>query len=74
VKSIDKLSVGEAGTVSALLSNDSMRRRFFDLGICEGARIKKISVSPMGDPSCYLVCGTMVAIRHRDASGVLIKD
>ena len=70
---MDKLRVGEAARVRSVSCSGAMRRRFFDLGIIEGATVKKVSKSPLGDPSCYLVNGAMVAIRNVDAKKVSVE-
>ena len=70
---MSELQVGEYGTVSELWAKRADRRRFLDLGIFPGARIKKISASPLGDPSCYMINGTLIALRDRDAGKVELK-
>lgn len=57
------LRAGEACCVSELLITGSVRRRLFDLGICEGAHIECIGKSPFGDPALFLVRGKMIALR-----------
>ena len=64
---------GEICTVSMLLARGFVRRRFYDLGICEGAHIRCIGKSPFGDPLLFLVRGKMIAIRGNDARLIAIK-
>ncbi len=74
MKHIEELDLNEIGTVKALLCKGEMHRRFLDIGLCRGTKVRKVSVSPMGDPSCYLINGTMVAIRKCDAMKVGIDS
>jgi DtxR family Mn-dependent transcriptional regulator len=44
------------------------RRRFMDLGILPGTVIKAEMVSPSGDPTAYLVRGTLIGLRQEQAA------
>lgn len=43
-----------------------------DIGLIEGTKVECVGISPLGDPSAYLIRETVVAIRHRDGKGVRI--
>ena len=47
-------------------------RRLMDIGLIEGTEVECVGISPLGDPSAYLIRETVVAIRHSDGQGVLI--
>ena len=64
---LNELKDGEECVVVSLLAKDSLRRRFQDLGIIEGTRIKRLKSSPLGDPVSYFVVGAVIAIRSCDA-------
>ena len=49
-----------------------MRRRFMDIGCMVGSDIKKLGVGPFGDPSAYLICGAVIAIRKKDAATIRV--
>ena len=51
--------------------NNELRRRFLDLGIITGTKIKDLFESPLGDPRAYLIRGTVLAIREEE--GAMIK-
>ena len=70
---LDGLRVGERGVVTSLLAEGSMRRRMIDLGIVESTEIECVGKSPAGDPSAYLLRGTVIAIRAKDAKNVRIN-
>ena len=44
-----------------------------ELGFFEGERVKKVLKSPLGDPSGYLVCGAVTAIRNADADKIIVS-
>ena len=70
---MSSLAVGEVGVVAAVLAEGSIRRRFTELGMLPGAVVVCIGVSPLGDPSAYLIRDKIIAIRHKDAAGVMIN-
>ena len=50
-----------------------MQRRLFDLGFYEGTTVKKILVSPHGDPIAYKIKGATIALRNDDARYISVK-
>ena len=69
---LDMLNPGEGAVVKEIITEGGMRRRLLDIGLVEGARVDCIGRSPGGDPSAYLICGAVRAIRSKDCKGVLI--
>ena len=67
---LNKLKIGEEGLVTEASKNN---RRLKDLGLVNGARVKCVLKSPLGDPSAYDICGAVVAIRKEDASSVKVE-
>ena len=63
---LEKLRPGQAGTVLALRLEGPLRRRLQDLGLVDGARLRCLGRSPLGDPSAYLICGAAIALRRTD--------
>ena len=72
ISTLDKLNINEKGTVSALTLCGSIKRRMLDLGLATGTEVECIGRSPSGDPSAYLIRGAVIAVRARDACGVVI--
>ena len=68
--SLNTLRVGESALVSHIEAEPAMRRRLLDLGLIPGTRVTCQGRSPAGDPAAYLVRGTVVALRARDAAAV----
>lgn len=70
---LDKLRSGQAGTVLALRLEGPLRRRLRDLGLVEGARLRCLGRSPLGDPSAYLICGAAIALRCTDSRRIEVE-
>ncbi len=53
-----------------------LRRRLLDLGFTPGAKIKPVlrSAFGRGDPTAYLVRGSMIALRKEQAREILVKE
>lgn len=69
---LSNLKCGETATVIGLDSTANLYNRLQELGVVKGTRIKKILVSPLGDPSAYYVRGALIAIRDCDATSVFV--
>lgn len=70
---LNDISPGESAVVCSLTASGGMRRRLQDLGLVEGARVECVGRSPGGDPSAYLICGAVIAIRAQDGRNVLVR-
>ena len=69
------LRPGEEAVIAAVIDGggaESPCRRLAQLGYFPGERVKKVLESPLGDPSAYLVRGTVTAIRRQDAGSVIV--
>lgn len=66
------MAEGESGTVQRILLSGAMRRRLQDLGLMEGAPIQCCKKAPGGSPIAYCFCGTLVALRDKDACAILV--
>ncbi len=49
------------------------RRRMMDLGILPGTSIEAELVSPLGDPTAYLVRGALIALRREQARQITVR-
>lgn len=71
---LDKLTPGQRGKIVSLATSQPMRRRLLDIGFSEGTEITCIMKSPLGDPTAYLVRGTLIALRREEAGTVNILN
>lgn len=72
-ETLSGLSVGEGATISRLTSKCTMKGRLEGLGFCPGEEIRCVMRSPLGDPTAYLIRGTVIALRRSDAKTVAIE-
>ena len=73
MKTVNDLSPGEWGFISDIHAAESIRQRLMDLGIIEGVKVEMIRSAPLGDPVQIKVLDTMLALRRREASTLVIE-
>ncbi len=67
-KTLDKLEVGQKGTVRAVNGvNTSLRRRLLDMGLTLNTEVEVMRFAPLGDPMELNVRGYALTIRKDDA-------
>ncbi len=69
---LDKLPVNKTGKIINLNINNNLKRRLLDLGLINGASIKKLYKSPLNDPCSYLIKGSVIALRNNDTKKIHI--
>lgn len=72
-QSLSTLQEGQRARITALHTEDSMRRRLLDFGFIEGTELCCIRKGPAGSPILCRVRGTMVALRKTDGAGIFVK-
>jgi len=70
---LDQLPPDTGGVVTALDTRGPERRRLMDLGLLPGAEVHVDMRSPLGDPTAYLVRGTLIALRRSQARGIHVR-
>ena len=70
---LTRLRPGQSAAVRGLTAEGPMRRRLQDIGLVKGTVVQCLGASPLGDPSAYLIRGAVIALRDRDAAGVLLE-
>lgn len=74
MKFLNGLNLGDEAKVSNVLAKGALNRRFLDIGIIKGTKIKCVAVSPQGDPKAFLIRGAVIAIRNKDSSYITVGD
>ena len=71
---LSELKIGEKAKITEI-SNDKFidKQRLSDLGIIEGTQIEALYKSPFGNPTAYLVRGTVFALRTETAEKIKIE-
>lgn len=71
---LPELQLGCTAKIRSLSAQGTTRRRLLDLGFTEGSKVKAIRRSPLGDPTAYLVRGSLIALRVEEASLIEIDQ
>lgn len=70
---LDDLPLGTYGKVEVLNCKGAIRRRLLDLGIVKGTPIVPILKSPSGDPTAFVIRGSVIALRKEDANLIVVN-
>lgn len=70
---LDNLPLETEGLVDTLNCRGAIRRRLLDLGIVKGTKILPVFKSPSGDPTAFLIRGSLIALRKEDANLILVN-
>jgi ferrous iron transport protein A len=70
---LSELGIGQCARVSELRLEGGERRRLLDLGFVRGVEVCAVRVSPLGDPTAYLVLGATVALRKDQAERIEVQ-
>lgn len=68
------LTIGQSATIQELCVSVPVKQRLLELGFVPGATVTCVGQSPLGDPKAYLICGTVIALRHADSAGIFVAD
>ena len=60
--------------IKRVTTNENEKRRLYDIGIINGAKIKLLYNSPSKKMKAYLVKDAIIAIRNSDASMIEVYD
>ncbi len=71
---LDRLQRGKSGRIQQIAAESDMRRRLMDMGFVQGTEITNVYTAPSGEPSAYLVRGSVIALRRSDAACVIVYD
>ena len=66
IQTLSDLQPGQSAVVRSVCAPDGMQQRLRDLGLIEHTRVVCLGRSPMGDPSAYLIRGSVIALRRCD--------
>lgn len=70
---LDRLRPGERGRLLRLELPAGRAEALRRLGLIPGTEIRCLRISPLGDPAAYRFRGTDLALRRRDAAGIVIE-
>ena len=70
---LSDVSIGNKCIVKKIYNDINIKRRFYDLGLIPNVEIEVVFKSPFGDPTAYLIKGSIIAIRDDDAKKVEVE-
>ena len=74
IKTVNDLPPGGFGIITEIHADDRIKQRLMDMGIIEGATVEMIRPAPLGDPIQIRVFNTLLALRRREASMLVIEN
>lgn len=72
-KGLDEFKIGETGTIYSVSGEGRMRRRLFDMGVTNGAKVTLKKKAPFGDPLEIHIRGYELTLRKSEASLVTME-
>ena len=70
---LDKIDFNEKYIIIDVLLDKNIIQRMYDFGVIENSTIEALYKSPFKDPTAYLVKETIIAIRNKDASKIIVR-
>lgn len=67
MRTLYDLPLGGRARIGRLRMEGAMGRRLSELGFLPGCEVACLLKSPLGEPRAYWICGTLIALRGRDA-------
>ena len=67
------LDVGEFAIIKNVNLYGIKKHRLYDLGIIRGEGIRKVYSSSFGNPICYEVKNSLIALRNEDAFNIEVS-
>ena len=71
---LSALKVGESAKILNIFSDESMKRRLYDLGFFPGKTIQCVLKSPFLSPTLYSVNKAFIALRVSDAKEIEVQN
>lgn len=69
---LTELAAGKSGIVSSITAGGMQRRRLMDMGFIPGTKVETVRRSPTGNPTAYLIRGTVIALRKEESDMLFI--
>lgn len=69
---LSELRQGQKARILTIHLSDDIKRRVLDLGFACGSEVKCLGKSPLGEPTAYWIRGTVIALRKKEAKGILV--
>lgn len=71
---LSRLPLGKKARVVELTAKGKKRRRLLDLGLIPGTIVAAKRRNPSGDPTAYLIRGTLLALRSEETDLIQVHE
>ena len=71
---LDELSVGHSGVITAVGGEGILRCRLLDMGLIPHTRVSVSKIAPMGDPMELFLRGYTLTLRKEDAHSITVEE
>ena len=71
---LDELSVGHSGVITAVGGEGILRCRLLDMGLIPHTRVSVSKIAPMGDPMELFLRGYTLTLREEDARSITVEE
>ena len=68
-----ELQPGKCGIITDVEGKSGIAKRLTDIGFTKGTKVEAIQKSPLGDPTAYLVRGSVFALRRETSRIIRIE-
>lgn len=65
-----EMELDRIGIIKKFEVANDIKRRFLDIGIAPGTRVKRVLEDYYNNMSAYLIMGSLIAIRNTDTKGI----
>jgi ferrous iron transport protein A len=73
VCTLNRLGIGQCGTVVSVEGEQDLKRRLLEMGFCSGTRVEVVRRSPFGDPIEFRLRGYCLSLRDAQAKFVSVR-
>ena len=70
---LDKLSAGQSGVITAVGGEGVLRCRLLDMGLIPQTEVTVSKIAPMGDPMELQLRGYVLTLRKEDAQSIEVE-
>ena len=70
---LDKLEIGQSGSIRSVNGDGQRRQHFLDMGIIPDAVVRLVKYAPLGDPMEVMVHGYALTLRKADAALIEVE-
>ena len=73
MQKLNELILGDEAVITCVMANENIKKRFLDIGLVRGSKVKVVLISPLKDMVAYLIKGAVIAVRKDDTKDILVK-